>query len=180
MCCLYMCVRACECLCTVHVGMFVWSSGVHALAGSGATTEQFPCNVSDEWPTALPGQKPSLKSWVSLRDSNALRLEDAVWEQDSIYRLTSCRKPAKLKWTGIIIRHCHGSRKCWASRTRLWKTSAVVLHFCFEWCSCWCVLIKDLTHRWKTELTICFMTHALRGQLNYFLMFHNDLNSIKY
>lgn len=50
---------------------------MRAWAGSGAT-ERCPCNVSDERPMALPAQKPSLKSRVSLRDSNALRLEDVV------------------------------------------------------------------------------------------------------
>lgn len=65
-------------------------------------------------------QKPSLKSRVSLSVSNALKLEDAVWERESIYRVASCRKSqANLNRAGIIIRHCHGCRKCCTWRTRL-------------------------------------------------------------
>lgn len=71
---IYKSVRACFCLFGVRVHVCVWSSAACALAGSVATTQQCPCNVSDEWPTALAAQKPSLKSRVSLSVSNALRV----------------------------------------------------------------------------------------------------------
>lgn len=78
------CCEACTCLCVIVVCM-PWQE-------VGATTEQCLCNVSDEWPTALPAQKSSLKSRMSFSVSNALRLEDAVWERESIYGVASCRK----------------------------------------------------------------------------------------
>lgn len=71
---IYTSVRACLCLFGVRVHVCVWRSAACALAGSVATTQQCPCNVSDEWPTALAAQKPSLKSRVSLSVSNALRV----------------------------------------------------------------------------------------------------------
>lgn len=82
----YMCVYVHASVCVLQrVHMFV-SEVVVCMPWQevGATTEQCLCNVSDEWPTALQAQKPSLKSRMSFSVSNALRLEDAVWERESI------------------------------------------------------------------------------------------------